>query len=194
MKALYMVSMALAFGMALPANAAKPVNNQARSTEQTTNETKISTNEQATVNDLARDGMVEVRLGQLAVTNSYSPDVKNLGLRMMHDHSQANAQLAIAARQMQAKLPATLSKEGNSKIKSMSTLHGKAFDRQYLSSFIKDHKKAVDVIQQEANRGSGEFKEWASNTLPTIKDHLRIAKDLQSQFNSTSQSSSPHQM
>ena len=47
---------------------------------------------------------------------------------------------------------------------------------------VKDHEKAVALFQKQAKSGdSPELKEFASKTLPTLQDHLKMARDLSPQ-------------
>lgn len=168
MKALYLVSMAIALGMALPANAVKNTS------------VVLGPNEANVLKDLAEDGMLEVRLGQLAEKNGANSAVKDFGKRMVHDHSQANDKLMAVAKQLQVDLPAALGTEQMTKEKTLAKLNGKDFDRTYISSMIRDHQRAVEVLQKEAAQGTGEFKTWAAQTLPTVKEHLQLAESLKS--------------
>jgi putative membrane protein len=170
MKALYLVSMAIALGLTLPVNAAKSVSNQ------------LSSNESAIIKDLAGDGLLEVKLGQLAEKNASSTAVKDFGKRMVQDHSQANEKLMAAAKQLNLDLPHSLNSQQVVTEQSLARLRGKDFDKTYISDMVKDHQKAVEVVQKEASTGSEPFKAWAAQTLPTIKQHLQLAEDMKSRM------------
>ena len=53
--------------------------------------TDRSTEDQAFVNDAARGGELEVKLGQLAKQNGSAAAVKEFGSRMVKDHTRLNA-------------------------------------------------------------------------------------------------------
>jgi putative membrane protein len=43
---------------------------------------------------------------------------------------------------------------------------------------VMDHRKDIADFQHEANNGRDpDVKAWASKTLPTLQEHLRIAQD-----------------
>jgi putative membrane protein len=43
---------------------------------------------------------------------------------------------------------------------------------------VKDHKKDIKEFEKEANRGmDSSVKEFASSTLPTLKEHLQMVED-----------------
>jgi putative membrane protein len=62
----------------------------------------------------------------------------------------------------------------------LSGLSGAEFDREYISLMVKDHEKAVSLFEQVSTTSSDpEIKAWAAGTLPTLQEHLKIARDLQ---------------
>ena len=127
----------------------------------------------------ASGGLAEVSMGKLAESHAQSADVKSFGQRMVQDHSKANDQLMAAAAQANIKLPANPMPKDQAAINHLSKLHGAAFDRAYAQQMVKDHKKDIAEFQHEANSGSNaNLKTFASNTLPTLKEHLQMAETL----------------
>jgi putative membrane protein len=60
----------------------------------------------------------------------------------------------------------------------LSQLHGAEFDRAYMQDMVKDHKNDIAEFQKEANRGKNEdLKSFASETLPTLQEHLKMAQN-----------------
>jgi putative membrane protein len=58
-------------------------------------------------------------------------------------------------------------------------MSGASFDKAYMSAMLKDHKTDVADFEHEANGGSDEkIKSFASDTLPTLKEHLQVATDV----------------
>jgi len=63
--------------------------------------------------------------------------------------------------------------------KLLSTKSGHAFDESYVSSMVKDHKDDIEAFEKEANNGADEdVKAWASRSLPTLREHLRMAEEM----------------
>jgi putative membrane protein len=134
-------------------------------------------------NDFARHaasgGLAEVSMGKLAESHGQSADVKSFGQRMVQDHSKANDQLMAAAAQANIKLPASPMPKDQAAINRLSKLQGAAFDRAYAQEMVKDHRKDIAEFQREANSGgNANLKTFASNTLPTLKEHLQMAQTL----------------
>lgn len=131
-------------------------------------------------------GKTEVVLGQLAAKNAADPSVKDFGAQMVRDHQAANDQLAQVVSLKGATVSDTPSARENRTINRLQNLNGAEFDRAYIKDMVADHKKDVKEFQKEANDGDdAEVKAFASKTLPTLQEHLRMAQDLETRLNST---------
>ena len=59
----------------------------------------------------------------------------------------------------------------------MSKLSGEAFDRAYMQAMLADHRKDVAEFRTESSSGrDADVKSWASKTLPTLEEHLKLAQ------------------
>ena len=144
-------------------------------------EGKVSRGDKNFIAKAMKDGATEVELGKLAAQNAQNDDVKKFGQRMTDDHSKAGDELQAIA----SKLGYTPKNAGPDKgdVKKFSKLKADKFDKEYANHMVKDHEKAVKLFKKEAEKGeSGELKQFASKTLPTLEEHLKMAKDLQAQF------------
>jgi putative membrane protein len=139
----------------------------------------------------AEGGMAEVQLGRLAQQNGQSQEVKDFGQRMVTDHSKANDQLKQVAEQQNVTLPTSPSSHEQAEYNKMSKLHGEAFDKAYAKMMVSDHKKDIAEFKREADMGSDpEVKNFASQTLPTLQEHLKMAEKMNSDEKSGGHSSS----
>ena len=69
-------------------------------------------------------------------------------------------------------------------IEKISKMSGAAFDKAYMQDMVKDHQKDVAEFQKESSNGSDpDLKSWAATTLPTLQEHLRMAKEALSAVN-----------
>ena len=128
----------------------------------------------------ASGGMAEVQLGQLAQQNGNSDAVKSFGQQMVTDHSKAGDDLKNVAQKEGMALPMNISKEDQDTYDRLSQLHGAQFDQKYAQDMVKDHQKDIADFQQEASSGkNASLKDFASRTLPTLKNHLRMAQDME---------------
>jgi putative membrane protein len=134
----------------------------------------------------AQGGLAEVQMGQLAQQNGQSQEVKDFGQRMVTDHTKANDQLKQVASEKGVNLPDSPSSKDKAEYDRLSKLHGEAFDRAYSKMMVSDHKKDIAEFKQEASSGSdSQVKNFASQTLPTLQEHLQMAEKM----NSTEKSS-----
>jgi putative membrane protein len=128
----------------------------------------------------ARGGLEEVELGKLAVDKAANADVKAFGQRMVDDHSKANDQLRQVVAAKSVTLPSGLDRKGHSDYDRLAKLSGAAFDHAYVDMMVKDHVEDVaDFNRAAQNAGDPDVRRFASATLPTLQEHLRMAKDLQ---------------
>ncbi len=129
------------------------------------------------IKDAAEGGMMEVELGKLASSKASSNQVKEFGRRMEQDHGKANKELEQVAAKKNIDLPKQLEGKHKSEVDRLSKLSGEKFDREYMQAMIKDHKADVDKFQREADKGKDpDIKQFASKTLPTLKQHLELAR------------------
>src|SRR5436190_23629768 len=131
------------------------------------------------VKKAAQGGIAEVELGKLATQKASSDDVKQFGQKMVDDHSKANDQLKQVASQKGMDVPSDLAPKDKAEMDHLSKLSGPAFDRAYMRHMVMDHTKDAAEFKKEANSGSDQdIKRFASNTLTTIQDHLKMAKEV----------------
>jgi putative membrane protein len=148
--------------------------------------TKASTSpDQKFMMEAATAGMEEVELGRMAATKGSTDAVKQFGQRMVDDHSKANEELMQIASTKGVTLPTALDDKHKADIDKMSKLSGADFDRAYIKEAgVKDHDKAVKLFQGESTKGKdADVKAFADKTLPTVQEHLRMARDLDNSMN-----------
>jgi putative membrane protein len=123
-------------------------------------------------------GIAEVELSKLA-QKSDNAEVKSFADRMIRDHTAANQELTAIATGLGVDMPKALDAEHERLRQKLQTLHGKAFDEQYMNGMVEDHEKAVKLFQQEEHSGhNAELKQFAQKTLPTLQEHQKMALEL----------------
>lgn len=129
----------------------------------------------------AQGGAGEVQLGKLAAQKANNPDVKAFGQQMVDDHTKANNNLMSVAQAENMTLPNSLNGKDSAEYTKLLGLSGANFDREYVKHMVKDHELDVKEFQKEANNGKDpQIKDFASQTLPTLQEHLSKAKSLES--------------
>lgn len=131
----------------------------------------------------AEGGMAEVEMGQLATQHASNGKVKQFGQRMVDDHSKANDDLKKTASQKGITVPTTVNAKQKATMDRLSKLNGAEFDRAYMQDMVRDHREDVAEFKKEANSGDDpDVKAFASKTLPTLEDHLKMAEEINGQL------------
>ena len=135
-----------------------------------TNKAKASTlssADKAFIKDAAKGGMMEVAMGRVAEKNATDSEAKNFGARMVKDHSEANEELKVIAKEENVEWPA---EKAAGKWKS---------DKDYMDAMVKDHEKDLTEFEKEAKDGSDpKVKSFADKTAKTVREHLEMAKEI----------------
>jgi putative membrane protein len=120
----------------------------------------------------AKGGMMEVEMGKAGQKQAKSADVKKFATLMVTDHTKANNQLKSLAKKKGVTLEAEAPKPDK--------MDDATFDKDFMAHMVKDHEKVVAEFEAEAKDGSdADVKAWATKTLPTLKQHLEKAKEVQ---------------
>jgi len=131
------------------------------------------------IKNAASGGMLEVKLGELVEKQAAHPDVKRFGRRMVDDHTKMNNELMALAQKKGVEIPKAMKSEHQQTYDHLARLSGLDFDKSYMKQMVKDHEEDVGEFEKEAKQGyDGEVKMFATKTLPTIQEHLRMARDI----------------
>jgi putative membrane protein len=129
--------------------------------------------------EAAEAGIAEVKFGQLAEDKGSSQEVKDFGKRMVTDHTKANDQLKADASKEKFTLPTDMSKRDQMAYDRLSKLSGTAFDRAYARDMVRDHRADIAEFMSESKNGKQEWtKDFALQTLPTLREHLKQAEEM----------------
>jgi putative membrane protein len=129
----------------------------------------------------AEGGMLEVELGRLASTRTANAEVQQFAARMVTEHSKANAELTEIASGKSLTLPTQeqVKSKHEGMIAKLQKLEGAAFDREYMAAMVKDHDKDVALFEKQAKNGRDvALKAFAEKTLPTLREHQKMAKQV----------------
>lgn len=151
-----------------------------------TESSTVSSDTRQFMEKAATSGILEVKLGQMAQEKASSSEVKDFGEHMVAGHSQANDKLKSLAQEKGVTLPDSLTAKQQSDVDKLSKLSGQEFDQEYMKMMVKDHKKDVQTFEKAAkNLSDPAVQDFASQTLPTLKEHLQEAEDINQQLRSS---------
>lgn len=173
------VALSLAFawaGLAAFAAGAAAPTDSAKSTAKT--KTPVATmSDSDFAKAAAEGGLAEVKFGELAQDKASNKAVKDLGQRMVDDHTKADDDLKTAASKDNMYIPAQMNAKDQAAYARLSQLSGATFDRAYTRDMVRDHEVDIAAFRREANDGKDTtIKSFAAKTLPTLEDHLKLAR------------------
>jgi putative membrane protein len=80
-------------------------------------------------------------------------------------------------------LPDSLDAKDQATYDRLSKLSGTEFDREYMRDMVKDHQMDVSEFRRESESAKEtNVREFAKQTLPTLEEHLNLAKQDSSQI------------
>ena len=126
----------------------------------------------------------EVQEGRLAQQRARDPRVRAFAREMVSAHTQTTRGLkaAIARTHMPPPPPPRLSRDQSRMLNQLGSTRGRMFDRTYMDQQVQAHQDAEQVIGGFAQGGPpGPIREAAAKTLPIVRHHLDMAKQLQGQ-------------
>jgi|GEM_PF-2009601 len=139
----------------------------------------------AFMDDAAHAGHYEVEAAQLALKKGQSDAVKGFAKRMIDDHTAASQQLASLAAAKNHKLPDGPSLVQKGKLKLLGTHDGAKFDKSYIDGLgPKAHKETIELFEKASSKAHDpDVKAFADKTLPTLREHLKLAEELDRSMN-----------
>jgi putative membrane protein len=134
--------------------------------------------------EVARANAAELKLADLAMQKSQNQDVKRYAQMLTDDHSKAGDELKSLAQTENVALPGgELDPAHRQTADRLAALSGASFDREWIKTMVDDHQKTIAKFENESRSGKdARVKSWASKTLPTLRQHLQHARDIQSRL------------
>lgn len=150
--------------------------------------------DQQFVQQASQANQMEIKQAQTELSNTSDAQVQIFARTMIRDHTAAGTQLALLANQlgiMASPAGSTSSSSGSTSSSSapmssskgsMSSSSGSTMPpKQYMQQQVQAHQQTIALYKQEATGGtSQQLKTYASNTLPTLNQHLKMAQDYMS--------------
>lgn len=135
----------------------------------------------------AQGSTAEIQMAQMAQQKASSQEVKDYARKIEQDHTAASSKLKAIATDRQVSLPSDVGPKHQEMAAKLGAMSGEDFDRAYVKAMIKDHKADVKAFSKASERSMDtDLKTFASTTLPTLKDHLQTAEQLNTSTRSRS--------
>ena len=129
----------------------------------------------------ALEGLLEVRLGELASRQAGSQAVNDLARDLVTDHRAANAELERLADTLELPVPRELPADKQSTLDRLAGLSGADFDREYAHTMVVGHRSAIELYRQvDDPTMAPELESFAATRIATLEQHLERAEALES--------------
>lgn len=121
----------------------------------------------------------EIAFAQMAADRAESAKVKQFAQRMIEDHQKADMEVKQLALKQGIDLPPPMLPEEKEQAEKFSQLAGKDFDRAYIGYMLNEHRKDVAVFENSGKAlKDPDLQQWVTATLPILKEHLKMAKNI----------------
>ena len=136
-------------------------------------------NEATFVAKASSGGIHEVEMGKLALAHASNGEVKKFGQMMVDDHSKANRQLMIAAKENGLSVATKMSADQEKHYDLLKDMR-EGFDKAYIDHMVKDHEEDLAAFTAASRQAkTPAIKQFATDTIPVIQKHLDRARELQ---------------
>ncbi len=140
----------------------------------------VSLGDKQFLKNAAQSDLFEMEGSKLALKKSGNNEVKAFANHVVEDHTKASNELKALAAKKGVELPTKPSLLQRSSLKLLGMYKGSGFDDSYAENIGVDaHESAVEDFSEAAeDADDAEIKAFAQKTLPTLKQHLEMAKAL----------------
>lgn len=156
----------------------------------TTSVSALAVTTEEFVNKVTVSDMFEVKSGKLAAKKAQHEDVKDFGEQMVDDHTETTEDLKelVKDENIKVDMPSKLDDKHQANLDKLKEASGAKFDTVYVPMQVLAHEQAVNLFQDYSKSGDNEaLKEWAADTVPTLKEHLEEARDLNAELSKTAE-------
>lgn len=119
------------------------------------------------------DNLAEIQAGTVAEHRAASQAARNLGTRLVREHTSLDADLQRVANRLGVALPNAPTPERARQITQLSATNGVAFDQAWVAMVTEWNDQAVGADQTELRSGTlDDIKDLARDALPVARGHL----------------------
>jgi putative membrane protein len=144
---------------------------------QSSTSAKLSDSEKQLLQKVADADKAEIEMGQLAQNNAASPKVKDLGQKMVDDHTQNSQQVQQLAQQKGVQLQEQEKPDEQSMKTKMENMKGAQFDKAFMQHEKDDHAKLLKELKSQQDQVQDpDLKSFISQTITAVQQHLDAAQ------------------
>lgn len=147
-------------------------------------ENKLAHADTSFMKKVAENTKSELELAQLAEQKAADPQVKEFAQKVIEDHGKADEKLKAVAQQENIDLPDRKSSGETTEKARLDRLNGADFDRAYMKHMVAEHEQDINDFRKEAtNSKDDNVRKFASENLPVLQAHLKMARDINAKVN-----------
>ena len=124
------------------------------------------------VGKVSQGGAYEVEASKLAMQRAVAPDVKDLAIAEVHDHTGVGSRLKAIAASTGVPIAPALNAEFHARLEKLRATPAADFDAAYIADMQQIHDKDEKLFAAEANDGSDAYKTFAHQTDLIVKRHI----------------------
>ncbi|RYU92098.1 DUF4142 domain-containing protein [Mucilaginibacter terrigena] len=125
------------------------------------------------VQSALESGAAEIKVSQLALTNSKNAEVLEFAKMIIADHTNSDAELKKISGSKPVNDTITVAHE--QLLASLAKKTGHEFDKEYMQVMVNDHENAIKVFKIGETNTDKKLKDFADKTLPKLQEHLKQA-------------------
>lgn len=135
------------------------------------------------IREAGMSNLAEIQSSELALERASDEDVREFAQHMINDHTRLLENLSRVARTQNVGMPMSVSMADQQTMERLSQFDGDRFDREYIQEQIAAHRRAIALHEQQARDSSNAaLQAEAQAALPVLRDHLRMAQQIQSRI------------
>ena len=132
------------------------------------------------VKEAGAGNAAEIKMGELALKNAESQQVKDFAQMMITDHTAANEELGAVAKNHNIDFPPEPPAKEKELGKKMLDVKGAAFDKAYMTHAVKDHTEDLaEYKKAKSEVKDAKLVEYTDKTEQMVAKHLEEAKKIE---------------
>jgi putative membrane protein len=139
--------------------------------------------------------MFEIQSSKLALDKSDAKELDDFARHIVDDHTKSSEKLKSIVGNVQGlQIPQQLDSKHRDMLGQLQNASGQQFHQLYRKQQIDAHQEAVQLFETYSKKGQNkELQEFASSTLPTLKEHLEKAQGLPERMQGQTVGQAPQQ-
>src|SRR5438067_8235531 len=130
-------------------------------------------------------GNIDIAAGKQALARSHNRAIRSFAQQMVRDHQAVNVKALALVKKLHVTPEANptsagLQKDATATLRRLSHLHGKAFDRAYVSNEVAYHKTVNGALESTLipSAKNEQLKSLLQTGLTLFREHQKHAEDL----------------